>query len=131
MHTHRRLAFVALLAGAAMLSASCSSPKGEVSKGDLKTIRAAEQSISPGMSKADVMARYKKANMVRLSSARMEGATIEEWKAEAFNDSGDGRDLSVRFLYFCNDVLADMSDARIDFRGDAALVKQWAATPHK
>jgi hypothetical protein len=116
-----------LLALAATALSGCgSAPKGSVSEEELGTIRTTSHSISPGQKKADVLAKYQGANVVRLSTAQVDGATIEEWKAEAFHDSDKGRDLSVQFLYFRNDVLVDMSDTRLNFRGDSALTKRWA-----
>ncbi len=115
------LCFVTLLCGCE------SAPKGSVSEGELKTIRGMAQGITPGQKKADVLAKYERANVVRLSSTQLEGATIEEWKAEAFFDSKKGRDLSVQFLYFRNELLVDVSDSRLDFRNDAALAKRWSS----
>ena len=115
--------------GTLALAGCGSSPKGAVSKDQLADIRKTAHAVQPGMMRPEVMARYKTANLVRLSSTRIEDATIEEWKAEAYNDSKNGRDLSVQFLYFRNDVLVDASDARLDFRADHALVDRWSHQP--
>ena len=117
------------IALSAALPASCGSkPKGSVSEKELAMIRDVSHSIAPGMKKSAVLPKFEKdgANVVRLSSTQLDGATIEEWKTEAFNDSKKGRDLSVQFLYFRNDVLVDLSETRIDFRNDPALTKRWA-----
>lgn len=114
----------------AILLASCGSkPKGSVSEKELAAVKQVSHAISPGMKKSAVLPKFEKdgANVVRLSSTQLDGATIEEWKSEAFNDSNKGRDLSVQFLYFRNDILVDLSESRIDFRNDPALTKRWAS----
>lgn len=126
----RLAAFALPLALAAALLGSCGSkPKGSVSEKELAAVKESSHSIAPGMKKSAVLPTFEKngANVVRLSSTQLDGATIEEWKTEAFNDSKKGRDLSVQFLYFRNDVLVDLSESRIDFRNDAALTKRWAS----
>jgi hypothetical protein len=118
------------LALASMVLASCGSePKGSVSSKELAEIRQSASAVKPGMRKDDVLARYKKANAVRLASTQLGGATIEEWKTEAYTDSKQGRDLAVEWLYFRNDKLVDLSDARLDFRANTALVDKWAHAP--
>jgi hypothetical protein len=119
---------IALALAAASLAACGSSPKGSVSEKELATIRSTTHSVMPGEKKDAVLAKYKDANVVRLSSSRIGNATIEEWKAEAFHDTDKGRDLCVQFLYFRNDVLVDTSDTRLDFRNDSAITNRWAGT---
>jgi hypothetical protein len=126
MKTLNTAAAVSLALAACMLASCGSGPKGSVSQKELAAIRETSHTVTPGMKKSQVMDKYKGANMVRLSTAKLEGATIEEWKAEAFNDSKNGRDLSVQFLYFRNDLLVDMSDTRIDYRADSQLTERWA-----
>lgn len=123
----RSIGAVVGVMAAAGLAACSSAPKGSVSKKELRDIKASAQTVAPGQPKADVLAKYEGANLVRLSSTQVDGAAIEEWKSEAFTDSDHGRDLSVQFLYFRNDILVDTSDTRLDYRGDSELMKRWAA----
>ena len=118
-----------VVAGLAVALGGCASaPAGSMSKGELATVRSSQTKVRVGESKDGALKSYgDKANKVRMSSASLEGAAIEEWKIEAFNDDGDrGRDLFVTFLYFRNDVLVDMSDTRLDFRNNPALTARWA-----
>ncbi len=125
--THRFTLLLVVAAALPLSLASCgSAPKGSVSAATLVEIRDASHEVRPGMSKSAVFDAFKGSNLVRLSSTQIETATIEEWKAEAFHDSSRGRDLTVAFLYFRDEVLVDVSDTRIDFRRDAAILDRWA-----
>lgn len=115
---------------ALLIVAACSSPPaGAVDKEQLAAIRGTAAKVAVGAPRDQVLAQYKGANQVRLGSAEIEGATIEEWKVEAFNDQGTGRDLFVQFMYFANGRLVDASDARIAFRENPTIVKAWTQKP--
>lgn len=118
-------------AAAAMLSGCGSKPAAEVSDKELATARASYGNLTPGQSKKTVLDSFKTGNKVKLGSSVVEGATIEEWKYEAFHDEKNKRDLFVTFLYFCNDTLVDSSDKRIDFRNQPELVERWRAAAKK
>lgn len=113
---------VSLAAGA-----GCSSkPAGSVSASELQASRESYAKLPVGTAKNEALEKLGQGNKVKLGSASIDGAMIEEWKYEAFVDKEkQGRDLFVTFLYFCNDRLVDTSDTRIDFRNNAQLVERW------
>lgn len=118
--------------GLACLPACSSPPKaGEVSTKQLATLRQTHRDVKAGASMKQALASYPGANEVRLGTSSVDGVTIEEWKVEAFNDSKSGRDLFVSFLYFAGEKLVDVSDTRIDYRGNPELVKRWASQSGK
>jgi hypothetical protein len=119
------------VAGALALSGlgACSSaPKGAVSEKELAETRATQQSLRLGQAKDDALSQFKHGNVLRLSSARISGVDIEEWKVEAFNDdnSKKSRELFVSFLYFANGKLVDIRDTRADYTRDAEIVRHWS-----
>jgi len=117
---------LAALALSATLFAGCASkPAAEVSKEELAAVRASYASITPGMPRQQVLDSFKAGNKIKLGSSVTGGATIEEWKVEAFRDEDKRKDLFVTFLYFCDDRFVDSSDSRIDFRTNTALVEEW------
>ena len=81
--------------------------------------------IPPGTPRDATLERLKPCNAVRLGGGSYFGVAVEEWKAEAYYESGDKRDLYVAFLYFANGKLADTSGQRIDFRNSPAIVQAW------
>jgi hypothetical protein len=106
--------------------AGCSSPApGQVSKEDLAAVRTGYAKLHTGMSRDEALNSFPKANKVKLGSASMGGATIEEWKVEAFYDDDKRKDLFVTFLYFLDGKLVDQSDTRIAFRDQPDLVDRW------
>lgn len=108
--------------------AGCSSkPPAEVSKNELAAVRQAHAANKVGEPKQKVLNSFKAGNKVKLGSAVLEGAVIEEWKVEAFRDEDKRKDLFVTFLYFCDDRFVDGSDTRIDFRNAPDLVGRWKA----
>lgn len=106
----------------------CSSTPGKMSESDLQRVRTNAAQLAPGTTHDAAEAGLKGANFVQLGSARVDGSTVEEWKAEAFHESGSGRDLFVSFLYFLDDVLVDQSDRRLDFRTDETLLRRWRSS---
>lgn len=120
------LLLISLLACASI--GGCSSrPAAAVSVKELAAIRANHASNTVGTSKQQVLDSYGDANKIKLGMSQIEGVDIEEWKIEAFRDSKDNRDLFITFLYFCDNKFVDSSDARIDFRNNAEMVKRWGA----
>ncbi|MFO0827813.1 MAG: hypothetical protein U0572_06640 [Phycisphaerales bacterium] len=105
---------------------ACAATPGKVSEKELAVIRQDAMQIPPGTPRDATLDKLKPCNTVRLGAGTYGGVAVEEWKAEAFYEHKDGRDLFVRFLYFANGKLADVSDQRIDFRNNPALVKQWS-----
>lgn len=127
-HQVSRLSVAALAFAAALSASACGSKSAaEVSKGQLAEARSAYASATPGDPKKQVLDSFSHGNKVKLGSSVIDGATIEEWKYEAFNDHKGGKDLFVTFLYFCNDRFVDSSDSRIDFRNNPELVKRWSS----
>lgn len=118
------------IATAVMLFAvGCSKPAGSMSKSDLERVRLASDGLATGTPKAQVLKSVKPANTVKLGSAEIGGVSVEEWKVEAFNDKNNkGRDLFVRFFYFADARLVDVSDTRVPFREKPELVKSWAGS---
>lgn len=117
------------VAGVALIALSlgaCSSPPpAEVSKSDLAAVRASYAKLSTGMTRDQALNSFPKGNKVKLGSASVGGATIEEWKVEAYHDDDDRKDLFVTFLYFLDGKLVDSSDTRIAFREQADIVDRW------
>lgn len=99
-------------------------PAAEVSRGELATARQSYSTIKPGAPRQKVLDSFKAGNKVKLGASTIDGATIEEWKYEAFHDEKNRKDLFVTFLYFCNDRFVDSSDTRIDFRNNHELVSR-------
>ncbi len=126
---HTAFARVAVLTLALFTLVACAGTPGKVSKGDVQSVRAAYESLSIGMSKEAVTKALHKGNLVRLGSSSMSGATIEEYKIEAFHDDdwNKSRDLFIGFMYFANDKLVETSSARVDYRANPAMVEQWTA----
>lgn len=117
---------IGMLAGAALMAAGCGSPPAaEVSKSEMRAIRGGYAALTPGAEKDAVLSTFKAGNTVKLGTSAIEGATIEEWKAEAFRDEKARKDLFVTFLYFCDGRFVDSSDTRIDYRNNAELVARW------
>ena len=116
----------ARLVVAALLLGGCSAkPAAEVSESELAAVRQAHASAQVGDSKQQVLDSFKAGNAVKLGNSVVEGASIEEWKVEAFHDENERKNLFITFLYFCNDRFVDSSDTRIDFRSNPELAKQW------
>ena len=120
---HRALLRAALVA--ALLAGCSSSPPAQVSKDELASVRQSHAGLVPGMPKGKALDSFKAGNKVKLGSAMIGGASIEEWKVEAFHDHDSRKDLFVTFLYFRNDVLVDSSDSRINFRENSELLERW------
>ena len=118
--------FGALLAST--LVGCASKPPAEVSRSELASVRQSSASIKVGDQKQAVLDAFKSGNKLKLGSSVIDGATIEEWKVEAYHDEDKRKDLFVRFLYFCNDRLVDTSDTRIDYRTNTALVEKWKSS---
>lgn len=118
---------LAVLSLALLALTACGGSPSKVSEGDLKTVRANYDSLQIGMSQKDVQKSLKKGNLIRLGSSAMEGASIEEYKLEAYHDDNwnKQRDLFVAFLYFADDTLVDMSNTRIDYRNKPDVVENW------
>lgn len=118
---------MAAAVGVCVLAGGCgSSPPAEVSKSELAAVRKTHAAVKVGESKQKVLDSYKAANKVKLGASELGGATIEEWKVEAFHDEKKRKDLFVTFLYFRNDRFVDSSDTRIDFRNNASIVEGWS-----
>ena len=120
-------AVIAPFIAAALLAGCASKPAAQVSSGELSSVRSAYTNVEIGDSTSEVREAFKPAHMIKLGSASIGGATIDEWKAEAFVENNTGRDMFIAFLYFCDGKLADMSDSRIDFRSKPELVERWRA----
>lgn len=120
----RNLALIVV--GTAALLAGCSSkPAADVSKDDLAAVRQSYGEAKIGDTRKNVLDSFPAGNKVKLGSSVIEGASIEEWKIEAFHDQDKRKDLFVTFLYFCDDKFVDSSDSRVDFRNNQALVQRW------
>lgn len=116
---------------AAMLSGCGSKPAAEVSKKELAAVRESHAAVKVGDPKQKVLDSFRSGNKVKLGASELGGATIEEWKVEAFHDESKRKDLFITFLYFRNDKFVDSSDARIDFRNNATIVDRWAGSTAK
>jgi soluble cytochrome b562 len=128
MHMTSRL--LPLLMIASLMLAACSSPKprSHVSEKEMKDIRSAYASLATGVDKAAALAKFKAGNQVKLSSAEIAGVSIEEWKVEALREAKPRNDLFISHLYFANGRLVDISDSRVNFRENTALVERWGQT---
>ena len=115
-----------LFAAVGLLLGGCAAKSpASVSRSELASIRKSYSSINVGDSKAKVLESFKAGNSVKLGSASIGGAAIEEWKVEAFHDEDKRKDMFVTFLYFCNDRFVESSDVRIDFRTNPSVVDRW------
>ncbi|MCC6427584.1 MAG: hypothetical protein IT435_12280 [Phycisphaerales bacterium] len=118
--------WVVIAASACIVVGGCASkPVAEVSEKEMTGIRQSYGNMQPGAAKDDVLKSFKAGNKVKLGSASMSGADIEEWKVEAFHDMDKRKDMFVTFLYFCNGKLVDSSDSRIKFRDEPGLIDRW------
>lgn len=118
-----------VVATVAIALVGCSKPAGSMSSSELSRVRLAADGVATGTPKSEVLKKLKPANTVKLGSAEIDGVSVEEWKAEAFYDKNNsGRDLWVRFLYFVDNRLVDVSDTRVPFREKPELVKSWAGS---
>ena len=125
----------AVAAGVVMMMVSAggcaSKPAGLVSESELKQSRDSYSKLPIGTPRDEALAKLGAGNRVKLGSAAIDSAMIEEWKYEAFVDRDKGRELFVTFLYFCDGKLVDTSDTRIDFRNNAELVTRWRGVAHR
>lgn len=121
--------FAVLLCGLSLSLAACGAPKSAaaVSESEMKKVRTSFTNLKTGVSKKDALASFTAGNKVKLGSANIAGANVEEWKVEAMREAKPRNDLFISFLYFCNDRLVDVTDTRVDFRANPELVKEWAA----
>ncbi len=105
----------------------CGGSPSKVSKGDLEQVRSSYDSLKVGMTHEQVEQTMRKGNLIRMGSSSMSGAAIEEYKLEAYHDDdwNKQRDLFVRFLYFAEGELVDMSSTRIDYREQPEVVRGW------
>lgn len=110
---------------AAMLGGCGSKSPAQVSKGDMAEMRESHAAAKVGDPKQKVLDSFKSGNKVKLGASEIGGATIEEWKVEAFHDEKKRKDMFVTFLYFSNDRFVDSSDTRIDFRNNPEIVDRW------
>jgi curli biogenesis system outer membrane secretion channel CsgG len=123
-----RTGLVVAALAATMLSGCGSKSAAEVSKNEMAAVRQSHAAARVGDPKQKVLDSFKAGNKVKLGQSELGGATIEEWKVEAFHDEKKRKDMFVTFLYFRNDKFVDSSDTRIDFRNNAAIVERWAGT---
>ena len=117
------VAAIALLS----LGACSSAPPAEVSKDELGAVRSGYSKLHTGMTRDQALAAFPKGNKVKLGSSSIGGATVEEWKVEAYYDDDKRKDLFVTFLYFLDGKLVDSSDTRIAFRENPEIVDKWKA----
>lgn len=108
-----------------LLVGCASKPAAQVSAGEMTSLRQAQSNLRPGTTRADTLDALDAGNKVKLGSAMINGASIEEWKVEAFHDQKNRKDLFVTFLYFLDEKLVDSSDTRIDFRTNAEIIDRW------
>lgn len=126
MHPSAKHLVVGSILVGAVFIAGCASPPGAMSEQRLAGVREAAGEVRPGLTRDEVLRELKPAHAVSLGASTVDGVAVEEWKIEAFHDSGKGRDLFVRFYYFIDGTLVDASDRRIDFRENRELVRSWA-----
>ena len=118
------------LACAAMLLGGCQSDPGKVSKGEVEKVRQTSAQMDVGTSKDDVLQAYKGAGQYRLSSTSHKGHQVEEYKIEAYHDDdwNRSRDQVIQFLYFVDDALVEISDSRVNYRENAAILDRWVGS---
>jgi hypothetical protein len=121
-----RTGLIVAAIAASTLGGCGSKSAAEVSKKDMVAVRESHAAARVGEPKQKVLDSFKSGNKVKLGASELGGATIEEWKVEAFHDEKNRKDLFVTFLYFRNDKFVDSSDTRIDFRNNAAILERWA-----
>ncbi|MEO1130167.1 MAG: hypothetical protein AAFX05_10750 [Planctomycetota bacterium] len=121
-----KTSLVAAAIGVAMLVSGCGE-SSKVSSGDLNKVRSTTESLQIGMSQDDVEKALQKGSFKRLSTSSMNGVAIEEFKIEAYHDDdwNKRRDLFVRFLYFADGTLVEISDRRLDYRENPAISQRW------
>jgi PBP1b-binding outer membrane lipoprotein LpoB len=121
-----KISLVAAAIGAAVLLSGCGEAS-KVSSGDLNQVRSTTEDLQIGMSQDDVEKVLKKGSFKRLSTSSMNGVAIEEYKIEAYHDDdwNKRRDLFVRFLYFADGTLVEISDRRLDYRENPAISQRW------
>jgi hypothetical protein len=107
----------------ASVAAGCKSDPSAVSEGQLATARESAASLSPGMPKEEALGVFKKAAQHRLSASVVNGVSVEEYKIEAQHD----QDLMIRFLYFVDGRLVEISDRRVDYKADPLVAERWRA----
>lgn len=124
----QRTGLIVAAIAAATFGGCGSKPAAEVSKKEMLAVRESHAAARVGDPKQKVLDSFKSGNKVKLGASELGGATIEEWKVEAFHDEKNRKDLFVTFLYFRNDKFVDSSDTRIDFRNNAAIVDRWSGS---
>lgn len=120
------LAATALVA--TVVLAGCSSDPAKVSKDDVARVEAAADDLKMGSSKSEVMSQLEYGQKKQLSSSTVAGVAVEEWRLDAVHDDdwSKKRTQYVRFLYFANGKLVQVSDKRIDYQTNPEVVKSWA-----
>jgi len=111
-----------------ILLGGCQSDPAKVSKNDVAKVEDATDSLAMGTSKSDVMSTLKYGDKKQLSSTTIEGIAVEEWQVAAVHDDdfAHTRTQYIRFLYFADGKLVQVSDRRIDFASNPDLVSSWA-----
>ena len=119
----------AVALGALVLVGCAGDPGKQGSKQDVQKVRQAYAEAQIGASREATLELFDNAGVSKLSSARVGGIAVDEYKVEAYHDDdwNKTRELFIVFLYFADGVLADTSDRRIDFRSNPAVVENWAA----
>lgn len=127
MTSASRIALGIVIAAAAITG--CASDKAKVSRSDLQRIEASGQKLRVGMSRDEALGTFEKGNKISLSQSMMQGVSIEEWKIEAYHDDdwNKVRDQYIKFLYFANGKLVDVSNTRIDYRENPVVVDNWVS----
>jgi len=95
----------------------------EISSAHLDEVVAANNRVRLGQHKDEVLSRYPAEILTLKSSSKIEGAVVEEWRADAVSRDGDL--YFRRYLYFVDDVLVELSDDRIDYHEDYDTTSRW------
>ena len=123
---HRTIRLLTLCALATVLG-GCGGDPAKVSKDDLQRVERSQENLKIGMSKDEALGLFKKGSTTRLAATSLGEDSVEEWKVEAYHDDdwNKERSMFVTFMYFMNDRLVDISDARLVYRDNADLVQRW------
>lgn len=113
---------------AATFMTGCHMPPDSANSRQVMELRESWGHIQPGMTKDDVLSRIPNVGMRSMvGTTVLDGDRLEEWAITAahYGSMGTQMQRTERYLYFINDVLADMSTEKLAYRDRQALVIEW------
>jgi len=92
----------------------------------MRSLVSTNKQLELGMEREEALALYPAELTTLMSSAKVEGAIVEEWRVQAYEGSRKNVKRSFRrWLYFVDGTLVRFSEERIDYAVNPAIVESW------